>query len=167
MLNKCRPLLALLVICLVIVFLLVLYNQRNQIPNQANLSIQNSNSLSQHVESKEESFYEKKVSSFNKLKAIDAIKKITRNEKFFLYLGRKNCPDCQEFVPKLYNLAVSKKMKVYYVDTMNSKDKELIKLRKKIGVETVPSFYFVSRQIVKLDLSREDLDNFVEEQMNG
>lgn len=166
MLNKRKLLFTLLIMSLGIVCMGIFYYQRHRVIPLANSSIKNSSTSSQYIESKKESLYEDKVSKFNELTAVDAIKRINGNEQFFLYLGRKNCPDCQEFVPKLYNLAMAKKLSVYYVDTINSKDDELIKLRGKLGVETVPSFYFVSQQIFKLDSEREELSNFVEDHVN-
>lgn len=166
MLNKRKLLLILLITFLGIICILMFYNQINQDPDQVNSPIKNSSTSSQSVENKKEALYEDKVSKFTSLMASDATKKINENENFFLYLGRNNCPDCQEFVPKLYNLAISKKLNIYYVDTINSKDDELIKLRKELGVATVPSFYFISQQISKLDLGKEELGAFVEEHVN-
>ena len=60
---------------------------------------------------------------------VDQLEKIER--PYFLYVGRKTCPFCVNFVPKLMNAVKEMDTQVYYLNSEKTEfDKKLTEFRK-------------------------------------
>ena len=75
--------------------------------------------------------------------------KMQNGDQFVLFLGRETCQYCNIFVPKLYEVLQEKSVPVYYYDTEDRDNQELIAFREKFGIETVPNLsYYEGDQLV-------------------
>lgn len=85
--------------------------------------------------------YEEKVSDFTELSISDIQQK--NHEEFRLYIGRKTCPYCQIFVPKLHSTGLNVGKTLYYLDLeeMDESKQELLDLLK---VTSVPVLLSIS-----------------------
>lgn len=75
----------------------------------------------------------------------------TINSDYMLYVGRKDCPYCQQFVEKLHN-KLDNMEHVYYLDTnLYREDKEFVKLAEQQGINAVPTLLlYKERAYIKL-----------------
>lgn len=82
-----------------------------------------------------------------------------------IFVGRPNCPFCQKFIPKLYQVAQDHKLDVYYLYSQDPKFSEEIQaFRNKHGIETVPGLVYAGSQtMVRCDSSMtpEEIAEFV------
>ncbi len=79
--------------------------------------------------------YSYQSKDFISITSISEIDNVEQNN--LVYLGRKTCPNCRQFVSKLSE--VSKKEKIYYIDTDKQKnDTQFIKFIKREKINVVP-----------------------------
>lgn len=76
------------------------------------------------------------------------------DERFSLvYVGRPDCPDCQKYQKRLYNVAFAQRIPIYYYNTQ--KDRETAsfnEILQTLSLTEVPALYIVGNdQLVKLD----------------
>ena len=107
--------------------------------------------------------YQMMIKNFTELDAVAARTKLETGKSFFLYLGRKNCPYCQAFLPQLYKLSMTEKVDIYYMDTLNSKYPQLKSFYEDFGVKTVPSLYFISKGKAVKYSNEQNLLSFINE----
>lgn len=104
--------------------------------------INNSDSFKNKLESTSSS-YEVLVKDFEIITVKEINKKISNSDQFLLYIGRKTCPYCQIFVPKLHIAAEKENTKIYYLDTENINENDEIDLfLKSIQVQYVPNLIY-------------------------
>lgn len=108
--------------------------------------------------------YNKVVETFKKIDTDMFRKKIDSNNTFFIYFGRKTCPYCREFVPKLREISESKQIDIYYLDTENTEtDITLQEIRKEFKVEYVPTLIYIKNgKSYSIFLPDDDLESFLE-----
>ena len=83
--------------------------------------------------------YEKNTQDFVKITAKDILENKIKTP-LFLYVGKKTCLHCQEFVPVLKKAAQDLKLKIYYLDSEKaSTDAKLKEVGKKYQIEGVPT----------------------------
>ena len=71
--------------------------------------------------------------------------KIQDQESFYLYTGRKSCPYCQEFVPKLAEAVDKTGTTVYYLDSENIDKTRWNNFKTTVGFKTIPNLtYFTN-----------------------
>lgn len=84
--------------------------------------------------------YERNVRYFVPTDIKEVRAKIQEGDDFLLYLGRESCPDCEDFVPTLNQVAKTLRIPVYYMDSTGTKEhKELKAFREEYDVESVPT----------------------------
>ncbi|CDM69177.1 Hypothetical protein membrane [Clostridium bornimense] len=110
--------------------------------------------------------YEEVVSNFEKLDIYTWNGDLSQVDKSYVYFGRSTCPDCQDFVPKLKEVAANKKLKIFYIDTEDNDDETLKKIREDLSIDWVPTFGYVAdnkldRLDKEKDISVEDIENFI------
>ncbi|MHB9652717.1 thioredoxin domain-containing protein (plasmid) [Enterococcus faecalis] len=95
--------------------------------------------------SKNSMSYEEKVKQFYKISATEVLNTKKLQSKF-LYIGRKSCPYCRNFVTLLEQIKQELKIDVFY---LNSEDKSELEQLKKVGekfdINTVPTLLFISK----------------------
>lgn len=85
-----------------------------------------------------------------------------KNDKYYIYFGRDDCPGCQEFLPDLEKVIYEKKVPVYYVDT-NIKNKQLEELLSEYNIEYVPTLMKVEeRKGITFNLEKDNLTLFID-----
>lgn len=99
--------------------------------------------------------YESYTEYFDKVTSDELYTYENEEETFFLYTGRKTCPHCQIFVPKLYEayLPVRKNIdndiSITYLDSEGLNDKNLESYREKNNIKYVPNFsYFKNGKLI-------------------
>ncbi|RMC51182.1 conjugal transfer protein TraF [Lactobacillus sp. ESL0225] len=66
-------------------------------------------------------------------------KKYLPKKYAYLFWGKKSCPFCRAFVPKLTEISQKRHIEIYYIDTTNTDtDPILKKMRKHFKVTGVP-----------------------------
>ncbi len=71
--------------------------------------------------------------------------KIQDQESFYLYTGRKSCPYCQEFAPKLAKAVDKTKITVYYLDSEHIDKTSWNNFKTSVGFKTIPNLtYFTN-----------------------
>ena len=105
------------------------------------------------------------ISVFEKKNSAEIEKRIAENKEIILFLGRKTCPYCNIFLPKLYNVVTSLEKNIYFVDSSNNEDEFLVEFREKYGVKTVPALLVAREKDVKVvcdsSLSEEAIKQFI------
>ncbi|MDO5732506.1 MAG: thioredoxin family protein [Eubacteriales bacterium] len=66
----------------------------------------------------------------------------TSGKPYLLYIGRKTCPDCRVFIPKLREVVESEGLEVYYMDTENLSE-DMAKFIEDNDVNWIPTLAFV------------------------
>ena len=84
--------------------------------------------------------YEEEVKVFDKIPSIQAENLLSNEDVVAIYIGRATCPFCRKFVKKLSSISNEINRTIYYVDSSNSSDEELVSFRKKYNISTVPGF---------------------------
>ena len=89
--------------------------------------------------------YQIAVNRFQKI-SIEAVEqKIQHQESFYLYTGRKGCPYCQKFAPKLAKAVSKTKRTVYYLDSEHIDKSSWNNFKKIVGFKTIPNLtYFTN-----------------------
>lgn len=84
--------------------------------------------------------YDRQVKSFKKVSVSEIKDNIENKKDFILYLGRKTCPDCVDFVPLLSKVAKENDLEILYLDTERGiNHKEIKKFRKEYEILYVPT----------------------------
>lgn len=95
--------------------------------------------------SKKSLSYEEKVKQFHKISAKEVLNTKKLQSKF-LYIGRKSCPYCRNFVTLLEQIKQELKIDVFY---LNSEDKSELDHLKKVGekfdINAVPTLLYISK----------------------
>lgn len=117
--------------------------------------------------------YENYTDYFNKVTSDELNTYENEGKTFFLYTGRKTCPHCQIFVPKLYYsyLSVRKnidsEISIFYLDSENPNDKNLDAYQEKNNIKYVPNFsYFRDGKLIETletydDMSIDEITDFM------
>lgn len=114
--------------------------------------------------------YDSYVDSFSTVKTDSIIEQQNNGDTFFLYTGRRTCPHCQIFIPKLYNVALKSKHNDITLNYLNSEDPDddgLDSFREAHNIPYVPDLsYFKNGELIDsmsiTDNSTEkDIDNFI------
>ena len=67
--------------------------------------------------------------------------KIEAGDTFILYIGRKTCPYCQQFVPNLMEAAINQDItEIYHIDTVDSHNQTFVDDE---GVHATPTTFIV------------------------
>lgn len=112
---------------------------------------------------------------FLELSVAEVYEKQNSGDKFFLYIGRNNCPYCLEFIAKLNAVVDTIDTRIYYldsVDTYDNSSNELKEFRDLYDVETVPAFkLFKGKDVLNsLEISRittqEEIGKFIKSELN-
>ncbi|MGP1361538.1 MAG: thioredoxin family protein [Candidatus Fimenecus sp.] len=94
--------------------------------------------------------YEDSISSFEKITVEEAVRKISEKERFVLYTGRITCEDCRRIVPYLSMIAKEKNIKIFYLDSENTKiDSDIKSFREKYEIRSVPSIILFEKDQYK------------------
>lgn len=94
-------------------------------------------------------YVNQKEKSFNPLTSINSnqIQKLIDNaDTGYIYIGRPTCEECQNFLPKLKTVLISKEQKVFYYNTDNARKKDQDKLVKELNnldVKIVPTILYM------------------------
>ncbi|EMF0128694.1 thioredoxin, partial [Enterococcus hirae] len=81
----------------------------------------------------------------------EVIKKKEENQSFYLYLGRKDCKECQRVTKKIEKKSQSLPMDVYYVDTKEETQQDLLRqFLSNYQIKTVPTFLEIKRGKVRI-----------------
>lgn len=89
-------------------------------------------------EFKEEADYNKEIKKFIQVTATEVLD--NKVEKpYYLYIGRKTCPYCREFVKQLSDIKNKTKYTIYYLDSENVKtDKKIQMVGHKFDISGIP-----------------------------
>lgn len=102
--------------------------------------------------STDEKKYEDYVKNFQKVTA-EELSTTDDDEFYFLYTGRKTCPYCVIFVPKLYYVSLLpdyKNLAIKYLESDNQYDTMAENFMDRNNIEYVPNFsYFEGDKIVE------------------
>ena len=81
----------------------------------------------------------------------EVIKKKEEKQSFYLYLGRKDCKECQRVTKKIEKQSQSLPMDVYYVDTKEETQQDLLRqFLSNYQIKTVPTFLEIKRGKVRI-----------------
>lgn len=81
----------------------------------------------------------------------EVIKKKEEKQSFYLYLGRKDCKECQRVTKKIERQSQSLPMDVYYVDTKEETQQDLLRqFLSNYQIKTVPTFLEIKREKVRI-----------------
>ncbi|MEX1447609.1 thioredoxin family protein [Enterococcus sp. C76] len=81
----------------------------------------------------------------------EVIKKKEENQSFYLYLGRKDCKECQRVNKKIEKKSQSLPMDVYYVDTKEETQQDLLRqFLSNYQIKTVPTFLEIKRGKIRM-----------------
>ncbi|EPI26105.1 thioredoxin family protein [Enterococcus faecium] len=81
----------------------------------------------------------------------EVIKKKEEKQSFYLYLGRKDCKECQRVTKKIERQSQSLPMDVYYVDTKEETQQDLLRqFLSHYQIKTVPTFLEIKRGKVRI-----------------
>ncbi|EME7174923.1 thiol reductase thioredoxin [Enterococcus faecium] len=81
----------------------------------------------------------------------EVIKKKEEKQSFYLYLGRKDCKECQRVTKKIERQSQSLPMDVYYVDTKEETQQDLLRqFLSNYQIKTVPTFLEIKRGKVRI-----------------
>lgn len=82
------------------------------------------------------------VSSFTPMTVDEASEKLNNQDDFFIYLGRKTCPDCRVFILQFHEAITETNTDpttIFYMDSENYKTDHVLQLFRQIhGIDTVP-----------------------------
>lgn len=92
--------------------------------------------------------YDDIVSGFTTISTKKLEEKVGEGEELYVYVGRKDCPYCQKFVPVLKEVAKTKDLKIYYIDT--NVDPDIDAFAEKLGMEYVPSLLYVKEGDIRM-----------------
>lgn len=87
-----------------------------------------------------ENNYKEDVKSFVKILSKKADEILSNENLAIVYIGRETCPYCRKFAKKLSGLSSEIDTTIYYVDSANSSDDEILSFRDKYSIVTVPGF---------------------------
>lgn len=81
----------------------------------------------------------------------EVIKKKEEKQSFYLYLGRKDCKECQRVTKKIEKQSQSLPMDVYYVDTKEETQQDLLRqFLSHYQIKTVPTFLGIKRGKIRI-----------------
>lgn len=106
---------------------------------------ESSSPLNMSTEKKEKE-YERVVSDFINIVPNEINKKINNGDSFYLYTGRKTCPYCAMFAPKLNEAAKETHSDIFYLDLENSDAENLNDFLQKNDISLVPDLSFFDGQ---------------------
>lgn len=114
--------------------------------------------------------YDSYIESFSTTTTSEVNSQIANENSFFLYTGRRTCPHCQIFAPKLYNIGLLSKHDNITINYLNSEDPDdegLDSFRETYDIPYVPNFsYFENGELIDSmsitdNSTEEDIDNFI------
>lgn len=116
-------------------------------------------------ELKEEAVYKTETKEFIKVTATELIENKLETPAY-LYVGRKTCPYCREFVRQLSGAVKKSKFTIYYLDSEDAKtDKKVQTVGRKFDISGVPCLLrvYATGEFVKYDgNSNEELEDWLE-----
>ncbi|MER2226421.1 MAG: thioredoxin [Carnobacterium sp.] len=121
------------------------------------------------IQQSDSSNYESLVEDFEIITIAEIKEKRDDNDKFLLYIGRKTCPYCQIFAPKLHTAAEKENIKIYYLDTENiSENDDTDLFLQSIELQYVPSLIYFNKinekkflDIDSENITVEEISNFI------
>lgn len=98
---------------------------------------------------------QEQLDSFTSIDPAKAESLIQERNGNIIFVGRPNCPFCQKFIPKLYQVTQEHQLNVYYLFSQDPRyAKEIQDFRQKYGVETVPGLIYAGEEVkVRCDSS--------------
>ncbi|WP_218925360.1 MULTISPECIES: DUF6568 family protein [unclassified Gemella] len=109
--------------------------------------------------------FEENIKNFLKIISDDAQNKLSTEEGAIVFVGRSSCPFCRKFAPKLKNVVDQLEKNVYFVDSENVFDNNLVSFREKYNIKTVPALLILKNNEVKVvmdsSLSEKEIENFI------
>lgn len=66
--------------------------------------------------------YLEKIENFTKITDISELKNLSNDRNIYVYTGRKTCPYCQIFVPKLSDAQINTSTEIFYIDSEKNDD---------------------------------------------
>ncbi|MBO6371839.1 hypothetical protein RZ529_09510 [Enterococcus faecalis] len=94
--------------------------------------------IESNEEFKEEEDYNKEIKKFIQVTATEVLDNKVE-EPYYLYIGRKTCPYCREFVKQLSDIKNKTKYTIYYLDSENVKtDKKIQMVGHKFDISGIP-----------------------------
>lgn len=113
----------------------------------------------------EEIQYSTTVNAFEEI-TVEELDKLQSSEDIVhLYIGRKTCPYCRNFVPKLRAVGRDLDVKIYYIDSEDSENQSLTDFRNNNEIRTVPALLNVKNNnteaVMDSTLTEEDIANFL------
>lgn len=107
--------------------------------------------------------FEDSTKNFLKIMSEEAQKKLLE-EGTIVFVGRSSCPFCRKFVPKLSNVADRLEKTIYFVDSENIFDDNLVEFRDKYDIKTVPALLVRNTKlkiVMDSSLSEEEIEKFI------
>lgn len=96
-----------------------------------------------------------------------SVDELSDHEKLLLYIGYEDCPHCQIFVPKLYEVSREQNLDIYMIDLENNNENDY-KFLEDNNILFVPDFSIVneSKVVQKLNIDSDittvdDITNFI------
>lgn len=139
-------------------------NSINEISSKNN----SSSTASFEVENEESSIaeYQKSVENFEEVSPIEISNKIDNGDTFFLFIGRKTCPYCRMFVPKLKQAADQNDIQIEYLNVEDKQD-NLESFAKKYNLQYVPELRFFNGSEYTSKIENLDSENITVEEIEG
>ncbi|MDF7672828.1 conjugal transfer protein TraF [Lactobacillus sp. ESL0701] len=136
--------------------------------NNVSASITNANPTSQITNNNnllkyQEQIYINAIKHFKKI-SVQKLNKLVGKKKITVFWGKKSCPFCRAFVPKLAKISHQQHMKIYYIDTTKTdSNSALKKARKKFKVTGVPTLMKIksNRNFLIMDRTHMDIIHFL------
>ncbi|WEV51262.1 conjugal transfer protein TraF [Lactobacillus sp. ESL0731] len=140
-------------------FVLPMNNVSSSTTNDNPTSQTNNNNLLKY----QEQIYTNAIKHFKKI-SVQKLNKLVGKKKITVFWGKKSCPFCRAFVPKLAKIGHQRHIKIYYIDTTKTdSNSALKKARKRFKVTGVPTLMKIknNKKFVIMDRTRTDLTHFL------
>lgn len=132
-----------LIVCVSLMLVLFASCSQKQDQQLKSTQAQSKNKTSQEDKQKAIAEYEQNIKGVKEIKVAE-LSKVSAGKEITVYLGRKNCPDCQKF-SKIFKPFVSK-YEIYYIDSVagiKKSPEDLKKFRTDNDLKTVPAVFRV------------------------
>lgn len=97
-----------------------------------------------------ETTYKEDIQSFKEITAEEGFNLLSGKDLAVIYIGRETCPYCRKFAKKLGSLTDSIDTTIYYINSADTSDNNIIDFREKYRIVTVPGFIVSKNEEIKV-----------------
>lgn len=107
------------------------------------------------------------LTAFTSITPNEARAKIEAHEPFVVFIGRTTCPYCVRFIPKLHQAATQLQQEIYYMNSQDTTNPQLLAFRTQYEIPTVPGLLVLrsdghSAAVCDSSLSVDEIIHFIQ-----